>query len=222
MDIGTAREPLSAVLRGLTRRLHVQAERSGFVADMLRGRASLSDYTLYLRNLLPAYQQLELGLERHRGAPAIRELALGEVYRVSALTADLDSLGGETWRDDLPLLATARRYADSIARAAEGSGEGLIGHAYVRYFGDLNGGQMLRRLLSKSLDLPAESLSFYEFSAIKDLGAFKEAYREALDRSSERVAPWDGVVEAALTGFSMNIEVSEAVRSASLDRRPAA
>ncbi|WP_293899432.1 heme oxygenase (biliverdin-producing) [Phenylobacterium sp.] len=217
MDIGTERPALSSVLRDQTRALHVQAERSGFVADMLRGRASLPGYALYLRNLAPAYRQLELGLERHRTTPAIRDLAVGAVYRSAALAADLDSLQGGDWAADLPLLPCGRRYADRIADAAEGNGEALIGHAYVRYFGDLNGGQMLKRLLAKSLDLPAASLSFYDFPAIDDLADFKRSYREALDRSAEWVADREGVVEAALGAFATNIELSEAVGRAVLE-----
>jgi len=212
MNIGADPALLSSVLKEETHRLHVQAERTGIVADMLRGCASRSSYALYLRNLWPAYQQLELGLERHRLTAAVGELALGEVYRSSALDADLTWLWGDDWASGLALLPAGRRYADRVAAAADGAGEALIGHAYVRYFGDLNGGQALKRLLAKSLDLPAECLSFYDFPTIDDLGAFRRSYREALDRSAGRVLRREAVIEAALEAFAINIEISEAVR----------
>jgi heme oxygenase len=214
MNIGADPVLLSSVLKEETHGLHVQAERTGIVADMLRGRVSRSSYALYLRNLWPAYQQLELGLERHRLTPAVGELAFGEVYRSSALVADLTWLWGDDWANGLALLPAGRRYADRISAAADGGGEGLIGHAYVRYFGDLNGGQALKRLLAKSLDLPAASLSFYDFPSIDDLGAFRRAYREALDRSAGWVVSREGVVEAALEAFAINIEISRAVQRA--------
>jgi heme oxygenase len=36
-------------------------------------------------------------------------------------------------------------------KAAEGDGTRLIAHAYTRYLGDLSGGQILQRLLARSL-----------------------------------------------------------------------
>ena len=211
MDSGAEPESFSALLKRSTHDLHVAAERSGFIADMLQGRAGVPDYVLYLRNLLPAYQQLELGLVRLRDTPLLADFALEPLYRAPALAADLDTLWGPTWEADLPILSAAQSYADGIARAAGGRGEQLIGHAYVRYLGDLNGGQVLKRLLSRSLDLPPERLSFYDFPAIDDLPAFKQAYRDALDRSGGRLANREAVIDAARWAFARNIEVSMAV-----------
>ena len=217
MNFGTEPLALSSALAEATKGLHVQAERSGFIADMLRGAASRHGYALYLRNLLPAYQQLELGLERHRQAPALRGIALAEIYRSSALVGDLAGLWGDDWALELACLPVARRYADSIAAAAEDGGERLIGHAYVRYLGDLSGGQILKRLLSKSLDLPATSLTFYEFPQLADIGAFRLGFREALDRAADWIVDRQGVVEAARQAFLVNIEIAEAVRRAELE-----
>ena len=95
---------LAAALNERTRVLHLQAERSGFVQEMLRGRASRGGYTLYLRNLLPAYQALEQGLERHRLTPSLGALAEPALYRQQSLEADLVGLasaprpGSRRWR----------------------------------------------------------------------------------------------------------------------------
>lgn len=217
MSIGSEPVSLSSVLAEQTRTLHVQAERSGFVAEMLRGRASRSGYLLYLSSLLPAYQQLERALERHRDTPALRGFELGEVYRSSALIADVASLRADDACGRLPRLPAAQCYADLIAAAAEGAGEALIGHAYVRYLGDLSGGQILKRLLAKSLDLPASSLTFYDFPEIEDIGAFKRAFRTAVDNAAERITNRERVVAAAQEAFSVNIEISEAVQRTVLE-----
>ena len=58
-------------LQERTATLHRQAERSGFIRTMLQGRASRDGYALFLRNLLPAYQALEQGLERGRSDPGV-------------------------------------------------------------------------------------------------------------------------------------------------------
>jgi heme oxygenase len=211
----TAVEParFSSVLRDSTHALHGRAERSGFIADMLRGRPTRLGYAIFLRNLLPAYEQLEAGVEDHRTDPAVGELALREVYRTDALKADLEQLAGPDWRHALPLLPAGKRYADRVQSAAQGEGDALLGHAYVRYLGDLNGGQVLSRLLAKSLDLPPSALSFYRFPLIDDLDGFRTGYRAALDRAAEQIADWSTAIDAAVEGFALNIEVSEAVRA---------
>ena len=55
-----------------TRNLHLEAERSGIIRELLRGNASRNGYILLLRNLLPAYQAMEQGLARHRKTPPER------------------------------------------------------------------------------------------------------------------------------------------------------
>jgi heme oxygenase len=145
---------IAAALEQSTRSLHRQAERTGIIRDLLQGRASRYGYALLLRNLLPAYQQLEQGLESRRHGAAIGAIALQGLFRASAITADLDQLGGREWRETLPLLAAGRHYADRVADATKGDGTLLIAHAYVRYMGDLSGGQILKRLLGRSLQLP--------------------------------------------------------------------
>lgn len=54
-----------------TKTLHVEAERTGIIRDLLRGEASREGYVLLLRNLLPAYQAMEQGLHRHRSSPPL-------------------------------------------------------------------------------------------------------------------------------------------------------
>ena len=81
-----------------------------------------------------------------------------------AIEADLVALCGAHWSQGIPLLAAGELYARRIAKAAEGDGTRLIAHAYTRYLGDLSGGQILQRLLARSLDLQPSELSFYDFS----------------------------------------------------------
>ncbi len=86
----------------------------------------------------------------------------------------------------------------------------LVAHAYVRYLGDLNGGQRLRRLLTEALHLDSDSLSFYRFDAITDLESCIQQLRHAIDRG---VASDDHgrVVEEAARAFEFNILLAEAV-----------
>jgi heme oxygenase len=218
MDTEMEEMRLTSVLRDRTRLLHGQAERSGIVADILRGRATVEGYALFLRNLAPAYRQLEFGLDLHRHEPGVRAFARSELYRSAALELDLAALMGPGWSAMLPAPSPAGlSYARRIEDAASGSGAALIGHAYVRYMGDLSGGQVMKRLLAKTLDLPERALSFYEFPEIEDLTVCKDSIREALDDAPLTAADRQSVIAAAIEGFAMNIEVSDAVRRASLE-----
>ena len=196
-----------------TKSLHVEAERTGIIRDLLRGEASREGYILLLRNLLPAYQAMEQGLERHRGSPVLGELAHFRLERAAAIESDLLALCGKRWSGDIPLLAAGERYASRVARAAEGNGALLVAHAYTRYLGDLSGGQILQRLLARSLNLRPSELSFYDFPGFADLDRLKAAYREALERAGANACDFDAIVEEGAVAFSHNIALSCAVQS---------
>jgi heme oxygenase len=207
-----AQVSLTQMMRKRTHSLHAQAERSGVVNDILRGKASRYGYALLLRNLLPAYRQLEAGLEAHWRSPAVRAAARREIYRAPALMSDLTAIFGAGWENALPLLPAGEQYGRRIAVAAQGDGTGLIAHAYTRYFGDLSGGQVLKRLLVRSLGLRPQELAFYDFLKIKEIEAFKQDYRRAIDDSAASIADVGMVVLEAMTAFELNIAVSEAVQ----------
>ncbi len=205
-----------------TKALHVEAERTGIIRDLLRGDASREGYILLLRNLLPAYQALEQGLERRRDSPILAGLAEYRLDRAPAIEADLLALCGKSWKHDIPLLKTGEVYARRIAKASEGDGAGLVAHAYTRYLGDLSGGQILQRLLERSLELSASELSFYNFSHFADLAALKANYRDALDRAAALASDQQAVVEEGAIAFSLNIDLSCAVKASVLQVSPAA
>jgi heme oxygenase len=196
-----------------TKTLHLEAERTGIIRNLLRGEARRNGYVLLLRNLLPAYRALEHGLERHRGSPMLGLLADYRLDRAPAIESDLAALCGERWSHDIPLLAAAEHYAGRIAKAAAGDGAKLIAHAYTRYLGDLSGGQILRRLLIHSLELQPDELSFYDFQRFSDLDALKADYRKSLDQAGALAADPHAVVEEGAIAFSLNIDLSCAVEA---------
>ena len=132
---------------------------------MLRGRAGRDGYALYLRNLLPAYRALEQGLERHRSTPGLGALAEPALYRQpGARVAILLAWPVPDWHEGVADPARGR----TLRPTGRGGGRRapasrLIGHAYTRYLGDLSGGQILSRLLAKSLALGPATLAFYDF-----------------------------------------------------------
>ena len=88
MPAVTADDPVPPIVTALylrTKTLHVEAERTGIMRDLLRGEATREGYVLLLRNLLPAYQAMEQGLARHRGSPALDRLIDFRLDRATAL-----------------------------------------------------------------------------------------------------------------------------------------
>jgi heme oxygenase len=208
----TAPAELVHVLRERTQALHRKAERTGIINEVLRGRATRYGYAMLLRNLLPAYQNLEHGLGRYQGKPGVGGAARAEVYRAAALRSDLVALYGNRWEDLLPLLPEGEQYATRVSAAAHGQGERLIAHAYTRYLGDLSGGQIMKRMLAGLLNLEPSELSFYDFPDIADLELFKHAYRHALNCAATEISDLDVVVNEAMTAFELNVAVSESVQ----------
>jgi len=196
-----------------TKALHVEAERTGIIRDLLRGEASREGYVLLLRNLLPVYQAMEQGLENHRGSAALGKLADYRLDRATAIESDLVALCGERWSQHIPLLAAGELYTSRIVKAAESDGMRLIAHAYVRYLGDLSGGQILQRLLTRSLEFRPSELSFYDFPRFSDLNALKTDYRQALDQAGAGVTDPQTVVEEGAMAFSLNIDLSCAIKA---------
>jgi heme oxygenase len=202
---------LLGALRERTGELHTQAERSGIIADILRGRATRDAYILLLRNLLPVYQALEEELAKMSGSPLIGPIGHTELARAGAIASDLRHLSVDVAA--VPLVPETADYVAAIREASKGNGGRLIAHAYARYLGDLSGGQILKKLLARSLELVPEALTFYEFPAIHDLAEFKAGYRSAIDRAGDEIDDFDAIVEEGALAFQLNIALSVALQA---------
>ncbi|MBL8671481.1 MAG: biliverdin-producing heme oxygenase [Alphaproteobacteria bacterium] len=201
-------------MRARTRELHDEAENTGFVADLIAGRARRYGYALYLRNLLPTYEAMERGLDSHRADTQFAGIANPLLRRAHRIVADLRAIGGGGWEQSLPILPEAEHYARRAALAGLGDGAALLAHAYVRYMGDLNGGRILRRLAINSLGLEPGALAFFDYPEIPDTRAFATTYRMALDQAGLGLSDPVAVVEEAAEAFRDNIALSRAVASA--------
>lgn len=92
----------------------------------------------------------------------------------------------------------------------------LVAHAYVRYLGDLSGGQFIKRIVSKAYNLEdGEGTSFFEFArlggpaggdcaASGDIIKLKAWFREGMDAGVRDDAEKRAVVEEANSVFKYN------------------
>lgn len=195
-------------LREETRELHRAAERSRFVQALLRGELEPRAYALMLRSLHGLYAALESGLARHAGDPRLAAFAEPALWRREAIERDLQALAGPSWRETLRPAAAAARYVARLDALAAAQPLRLAGHAYVRYLGDLSGGQVLARVVARSVGRDdGGATAFYDFGGAVAAARSAQALRRGLDRLGADADSADAVVEEACTAFALHGEL---------------
>ena len=92
----------------------------------------------------------------------------------------------------------------------------LAAHAYVRYMGDLSGGQILREVVRRGLRLTdGAGTAFYTFAGDADAEAIKRAFRAALDALPVDDDLAQDIVAEARDSFALHIRLFEELDRAS-------
>ena len=208
---------LAERLRSQTWPAHKQVEATGFVRALLGGQVDRTGYCLLLASLHPIYAALEGALLRQAQHPAISRVFSAELLRASPLGSDLDHLHGPAWRDELAAQPAALAYAARLAEIERGEPALLVAHAYVRYLGDLSGGQALRKIVARSLALPPEAgTRFYDFGPPQQVGAMAQRFRSGLDQIEGDAAAREAIVSEATDAFRRHGELFEQLDRARL------
>ena len=115
---------------------------------------------------------------------------------------------GADWKNILQISSSAKVYVDRINQVSIEKPELLIGHHYSRYIGDLSGGQLLKKITQKAMNLPGnEGLNFYIFESINDEKIFKEQYRATLDSLPIDQDMANLIIEEANKAFKYNMDM---------------
>lgn len=176
-------KPFSQVIRESSWDDHEDSEKSTFMEDIMRGIATKQDYIDLVIQHYFMYVALEDVSAQLKGHPIFDALHPVDLVRLGTLEADLEFLVGADWRDKIEPVPATEEY---VARIREVGAKqwipGIIAHHYTRYLGDLSGGQIISRRVSKQHGFTAEGVEFYNFETLGDLNEFKTSYREGLDR----------------------------------------
>jgi heme oxygenase (biliverdin-producing, ferredoxin) len=200
---------LSTRLREETQTLHRAAEQSGVMHELLTGRLDARVYSLLLRNLHAIYEPLEGALDRHAASALVAPVRIRALFRATALREDLEYLYGNAWTS----LAIAGATSAYVARLEEISRDQpalLSAHAYVRYMGDLSGGQLLRDIVRRAFALDEKAgTAFYRFPEGVDAQVMKEQFRAAIDDLPVDAAGARAIIDEARSAFERHSRLFE-------------
>jgi len=242
-------KPLATLLREGTHEAHDAVAGSKGAKLLLSGSLARSEYVKYLMMLWHVYSALEEALDKHASHPALEPVYNPALLsRTSALSADIAfylDTDEQTWQShpiyrSLSTPSLPRPLIEFVSRIQYLSEESndpapLLAHAYVRYLGDLSGGQNMRHILAKGYGLDeAEGygLSFYDFKELRSTKAaglgemkrIKEWYREGMNQAGEDAAVQKSkpaIVAEASTSFRLNAGLFETLQLISVQEESA-
>ncbi len=193
-------------LKTETKKSHTAAENTKFVGSFLRGVISEESYRQLVANFYFIYRAMEEEVDKLSDHPVIGKIQFDLLNRTNALERDLRYYYGPMWRSIVAPSEQCQRYVNRIREVAEDDPELLVGHHYTRYMGDLSGGQILKGIAEKALDLrKGEGLHFYEFEGIADKQGFKTQYRNTLNMLPINQSQANAIITEANWAFRLNM-----------------
>ena len=199
---------LATQLREGTKKAHTKAENVGFVKCFLKGVVEKNSYRKLVKNFYFVYSAMEEEIQRHRENPVISKIYFPELNRKQSLEQDLKFYYGNGWREQVAPSSAGKAYVQRIRDISKLEPELLVAHSYTRYLGDLSGGQILKKIAQRGMNLTdGEGTAFYEFPEILDDKAFKNNYRQAMNDIPIDQATADRIVDEANATFGMNMKM---------------
>lgn len=163
-----------------------------------------------MASLYHIYVALEEEIERNKENPVYTPVYFPEeLHRRAALEQDMAFWYGPRWQEAIPYTQATKRYVQRLQEVGRAEPELLVAHAYTRYLGDLSGGQVLKKIAQKALNLPSsgEGLAFFTFPNIASATKFKQLYRSRMNTLEMTPEVRQRVLDEAKTAFLLNIQV---------------
>lgn len=163
-----------------------------------------------MASLYHIYTALEAEIEDNKENPVYAPLYFPEeLHRRAALEQDMAFWYGPRWQEAIPYTKATRRYVRRLQEVGRTEPELLVAHAYTRYLGDLSGGQVLKKIAQKALDLPSsgEGVAFFTFPNVVSATKFKQLYRSRMNSLEMTPEVRHRVIEEVKSSFLLNIQV---------------
>ncbi|MBK4137443.1 biliverdin-producing heme oxygenase [Corynebacterium macginleyi] len=202
----TLKNPLSVALREETAHAHEHAEGSVFMQRLMSGQLSTEAAADLSGQLWFVYDSLERAVRSVAHTPIASAVADPRLERRFAIEADLAALVGGDWREKIRILPATASY---VARLEEVCGRAVevVAHHYVRYLGDISGGQVIAARLGALYYIEPDALNFYDFSAIGKIPPYRRGYRERLDSLMLTAEEREVLLSEAQRAFAFNLGI---------------
>ena len=205
---------LAEQLRKGTTKSHSMAENVSFVKSFLGGVVDKKSYRTLVANLYFVYSAIEEEIYENRNHSSISLIYFPELNRKKSLEKDLEYYYGNSWNEIVKPSVVTQAYVERIHQIGKHQPELLISHAYTRYMGDLSGGQVLKNIAKKAMQLSKdEGTEFYVFRSIHDDKEFKNMYRQSLDLIPITEVQIDAIISEANVAFNLNMKMFQELNS---------
>ncbi len=199
---------LATKLREGTKKSHSMAENVHFVKCFLKGVVEKTSYRKLVGNLYFVYSAMEEEMERRSQHPIVSKIYFPQLNRKRSLEKDLSFYYGKNWQEEVKPSPACEDYVRRIREVSATKPEFLVAHSYTRYLGDLSGGQILKGIAQRAMNLSeGQGTEFYEFVDIPDEKEFKNTYRQAMNDLDIDEATADQIVAEANAAFGMNMNM---------------
>lgn len=201
--------PLSAEIKTATAAAHSAAEETSFIDDLITGQRDVISYRRLLEQSYLFYSALEASSKALAHEEHFAPLFDARLLRLTHLASDLTALHGSAkWRGGLTMLPATARYVQRLNEiGANNDGVAMIAHHYVRYLGDLSGGQVIAKMMQRHYGVGSEAVNFYRFTEIPKPKPYKDDYRSRLDAIELSDEQREYLLDEAVAGFHFNTAI---------------
>ncbi|MGW0042046.1 biliverdin-producing heme oxygenase [Rhodococcus sp. NPDC003348] len=207
LDTAAATAPapgLAERIKTQTDAAHRRTEQSRFVGELLAGKLTPAAHAALIGQTYLVYRTLEEAGRAHADNPVVAPFLGDELLRTDALEADLEFLVGADWRLQVTALPATQRYVDRLNEIAFDWPAGFVAHHYIRYLGDLSGGQIIRRMLERAYGYTTDGLRFYIFDRIEKPKLYKDDYRAKLDDAPLSAEDQQRLIDEVNLAYDLN------------------
>jgi heme oxygenase len=140
--------------------------------------------------------------------PNVKALDTPQLRRVAPLKEDMAYFFGPEWASDLKMTPATLKYVNRVMLVAEEKPYLLVGHQYIRYPGDVTGGQIMSSMARRSLKLDRGlGTRFYEFNEISSRTDFIKEWYEKVNKLELSQKQKEEIVAEANLAFDLNMEI---------------
>uniref|UniRef100_A0A7S1CUH2 Heme oxygenase n=1 Tax=Picochlorum oklahomense TaxID=249345 RepID=A0A7S1CUH2_9CHLO len=209
-DNSETAETLSARLKQGTKEQHDRASRVKIMGKIMSRNVSRAEYEQLLFTYYQMYTVLEKAIRDHCENESIKNVYSSKLERVDSIKLDLEYFVGKEWESDERLNTVSpavEQFQAHIQDLAAKQPSLLLAHFYVRYLGDLAGGQIISTKIQRRFEMAdLNGLNFYTFKDIPNVRGHVKQIKEGIDKVVDPTLIED-IVNEVKVSFEMQYDI---------------